>query len=84
MCFDELSGVLAEQLLGLGGITWREHLVPVQSSGTGAGLVLVQVHLACLTMHKLARPGEPEPLFAPECDFIFGIFDPFLLYVLLC
>jgi hypothetical protein len=33
---------------------------------------------------SLPVPVNLNRFFAPECDFIFGIFDPFLLYVLLC
>jgi hypothetical protein len=35
-------------------------LVAIQASGTGARLVLVQVHLARLAVHELALSGEPE------------------------
>jgi len=34
-----------------------------KEQATGPGLVLVQVHLVCLTMHELPCAGKPESLF---------------------
>src|SRR4029453_18928059 len=56
------SGALAEQFLGLGGVARCEHGVAIKASRAGAGLVLVQVHLARLAVHELAATGQPEPL----------------------
>jgi hypothetical protein len=41
--------------------------------------VFVQVHLAGLAMHELARPGEPEALLGSGVRLHLWHVDPFLL-----
>src|SRR3954447_7391182 len=60
--WDALLGVLAQHLLGLGGVALDHHGVTLEATGARARLVLVEVHLARLAVHDLARTRDLEPL----------------------